>query len=224
MRFFTYACLILSLFANPGACLPASAEPASDKPATRTARNPDIEKRLNFHTVAEHQVFRGGQPSNADLAYLKEQYQIKTIVKLDFPDEEDRDDKNGGIPEEAKAEQLDIKIVRAYTLPRTKGTKVIWFAKAPDYKSIETAVNALLKKDQWPIYVHCVHGKDRTGLVVGLFRVLSTEPGIHMDLKPAHDEMDANHFNAPMNGLHPFLGLAEYWEKFEKSGGKALPH
>jgi protein tyrosine/serine phosphatase len=52
------------------------------------------------------------------------------------------------------------------------------------------------------IYVHCKHGQDRTGLVMGLERVID----VGWQPKDAHDEMVRIGFHTA------FLGLQEYFE------------
>jgi protein tyrosine/serine phosphatase len=67
------------------------------------------------------------------------------------------------------------------------------------------AIIALMKTatTEDAIYVHCKHGQDRTGLVVGLERVLNEK------WAPA-----AAHAEMVRLGFHTsFLGLNEYFEK-----------
>lgn len=54
-----------------------------------------------------------------------------------------------------------------------------------------------------PVYVHCKHGQDRTGLVIGLERVFDEG----WDPAQAYDEMAARGFHTG------FLGLDEYFER-----------
>lgn len=55
--------------------------------------------------------------------------------------------------------------------------------------------------------VHCTHGQDRTGLVIGEHRVL------HDGWAPqrAYDEMRAHHFHSALHGVH------ETWERFARA-------
>lgn len=210
MKRVLYVCLGLSLCAGLGACQSVKPAPA--------------EKPINFSEVVPKEVFRGGQPTNAQLAYLQEQYGIKTIVKLDFDEEEDLDDKKGKEKSErVMAKILGMEMVFAPTPPSTKligkSGKELNPATPPDSKSIQMAVEALKDRSKWPIYVHCIHGRDRTGLVVGLFRVLSEGK----KLEEVRAEMDARGFNTTLGFVHPLVGLADYWKAFEATGGKQLP-
>jgi protein tyrosine/serine phosphatase len=54
-----------------------------------------------------------------------------------------------------------------------------------------------------PIFVHCAHGQDRTGLVIGLERVLIEQQAP----QAAHDEMVKIGFHTM------FIGLESYFER-----------
>jgi protein tyrosine/serine phosphatase len=60
------------------------------------------------------------------------------------------------------------------------------------------------------VLVHCTHGQDRTGWVVGAYRVLYE--GVSKSV--AYDEMLKHNFHEVLHGLH------EAWEDFD---GKQLP-
>jgi len=148
----------------------------------------------NFREVTPG-VYRGGQPTAAGWAYLKS-LGVKTDVKLDLPSE--------GSDEEAA--KLGIKVVDASGPPADFRNAL----GAPKPERIRLAVQTLQDESQWPVYVHCRHGQDRTGLVVGLFRVLHD----HYTKAQAYKEMRAHHFHPALHGLH------EMWESFD---GKTLP-
>src|SRR4029079_7337114 len=73
-------------------------------------------------------------------------------------------------------------------------------------RMIDTIMTKLDDTTLMPIYVHCAHGQDRTGLVIGLERVIDEgwQP------KAAHDEMVKLGFHME------FVGLNHYFE--EKTG------
>lgn len=178
-----------------------SAEPKSDN------------KPINFYEVVPGGIFRGGQPTRAQMETLIKEKKIKTVVKLDLKSEE-RVDATDNFDEEAVVKELGIAIVDASTPPSTLTLPNSF--RDPDYNKIRLAVETLEDESKWPIYVHCKHGQDRTGLVVGLFRVLNANKNIHKDINAAYQEMKDYKF-------HPLPGLLEYWRKFEKLNGKELP-
>jgi tyrosine-protein phosphatase SIW14 len=106
----------------------------------------------NFHAV-EADVFRGGTPGAEGIAELKA-LGVKTILNLD-----DRYDVNE--EERALAQAAGIREI-------ANPMSGFWW---PENARVNRALRALSDPRLRPIYVHCQHGQDRTGLVVGLFRV-----------------------------------------------------
>lgn len=148
----------------------------------------------NFHLV-DVGVYRGGQPTAAGWAYLKSKG-IKTDVKLDLASEGSDDE----------AARLGVTVVDASGPP----SDIKNFFEAPTRDRIRLAVQTLEDESSRPVYVHCLHGQDRTGLVVGLYRVHHD----HYTKAKAFREMRKL-------GFHwEFLGLLDVWEDFD---GKTLP-
>jgi tyrosine-protein phosphatase SIW14 len=148
----------------------------------------------NFQEVGPG-VYRGGQPTSEGWVYLQKKG-IKTVIKLNLAPE--------GSDDEAVA--LGMVVVDA-SGPPSDVTNVF---DAPKPERIRLAVQTLENESLRPIYVHCLHGQDRTGLVVGLYRVLHD----HKTKSDAFKEMRKN-------GFHwEFLGLLKVWDDFD---GKTLP-
>ena len=79
------------------------------------------------------------------------------------------------------------------------------FLGTPKPERVALELKTLQDEKQWPVYVHCFHGQDRTGMVVGMFRVLHD----HYAKKEAYAERRRN-------GFHPLLrGLFKMWKNFE---------
>ena len=148
----------------------------------------------NFHEVGLG-VYRGGQPTPAGWAFLKLKG-VKTVVKLDLASE--------GSDEEAA--KLGMTVIDASGPPSDLGDVL----GAPKPERIRLAVETLRNESLRPIFVHCFHGQDRTGLIVGLYRVLHD----HRTKKAAYKEMQKNGFHRSLHGLR------EVWEHFD---GKTLP-
>ncbi len=120
-----------------------------------------------FHRV-DADVYRGGRPSYRDDVYLKfADLGIRTVVNLE-----------GGT--EAKREQEVIE--RVNTKLAEQGKPALTFVSfpidsftgtvltAPTDKNIGVLFHEIAQAPK-PIYVHCEHGKDRTGMVVALYRL-----------------------------------------------------
>lgn len=137
---------------------------------------------VEFHQVSPG-VYRGSQPNAADIAYLK-LIGIQTIIDLNDPI-----DKH--LTEEIQAKQVGIK---SEWVPLSG----FW---APKKEDVEKVLALMADKKNGPIYLHCEHGHDRTGLLVGLYRVRIE----HVSKWEAWKEMFAMHF-------HPILlGLSYFW-------------
>lgn len=148
----------------------------------------------NFHEVSTG-VYRGGQPTTEGWAFLKSKG-VKTVVKLNFESE--------GSDKEAEA--LGMTVIDASGPP----SELKNMFRAPKPEKIRLAIEALRDRKNRPIYIHCLHGQDRTGLVVALFRVI--EEG--RTKAEAYKEMRKLGFHRSLRGLH------EMWESFN---GKSLP-
>lgn len=107
----------------------------------------------NFRQVTE-QLFRGGRPSNANLAELK-QRGIGTVINLE--------NEPGPVANERRAaEQLGLNFV---------SSPMSWLTR-PEDQQVDNLLSLLADESAFPIFLHCRHGEDRTGLIMGLYRVL----------------------------------------------------
>ena len=142
-------------------------------------------------------VYRGGQPSPDGWIALKK-LGIKTVIRLDKPEE--------GANDEEQAKELGIEVVVA-SVPPSKWSERYEY---PSPEKVEKAIKAMSDESQRSVYVHCLHGQDRTGFVVGIYRVLHD----HYSKEQAYKEMLDN-------GFHPFFspGMVEAWGRFD---GKSL--
>lgn len=106
----------------------------------------------NFRQVHEG-LYRGGRPSVQDLKELK-QMGIKTILNLEnhrYP-----------VSQEKKvAAALNLNYI---SIPTAS------FFKPKDVR-VDQVLEILADPAQYPIFIHCTHGRDRTGMMVGLYRV-----------------------------------------------------
>jgi tyrosine-protein phosphatase SIW14 len=159
-----FAASILPLFAV--ACLSQTAEAAGSLPAIAEADIP------NFAQV-DANLYRGGMPSEQGLKQLKAAG-VKTIVSL----ANERKFVDG---ERAAAEKLGIRFI---FIPLSA-----W--RGPRQNDIDAFLSITDTKDQGPIFVHCLHGEDRTGAMIAMYRMQHdgwTE-------KKAYDEMLDNGFH-----------------------------
>ena len=101
-----------------------------------------------FQRVAEG-LYRGGRPTPAGLAFLK-QKGVKTVVNL-RPEDGER----------ALAEKLGMKYVH---LPISAWDRV-------PSETIQTFFQIVREPAKQPVFVHCQRGADRVGVMVGFYRI-----------------------------------------------------
>jgi len=141
----------------------------------------------NFHQVNEH-LYRGAQPKEEGLKRLA-QLGIKTIVNL-------REDDGLADKEEAKARAAGL---RYFSLPMKKAT-------APSDEQVAKTLAILENSENQPVFVHCHHGADRTGLIIAIYRI-------------THDGWTSERAKAEANqyGMHPWeIGMKNYIHDFYK--------
>lgn len=108
---------------------------------------------VRFQELEKGQIFRGSQPKDdQDYRDLKRRG-VKTIVNL----------------------RWDVSVEKSKEMAKKYGFKFINLPmKATDWPE-KTTVNKALKTiatpGLQPVYLHCQHGKDRTGLIAALYRV-----------------------------------------------------
>ena len=101
-----------------------------------------------FDQVAES-FYRGGQPHQRGYEYLKH-LGVKTIINLG--------------DENREAEEVRSLGLRYVHIPMSPWERV------PESK-IQMFFQVMRDRDSYPVFVHCKHGTDRTGFMVGLYRV-----------------------------------------------------
>jgi protein tyrosine/serine phosphatase len=110
----------------------------------------------NFHEVHPY-LYRGGEPTEAGLKKLQEKG-VKTIIDLRG---------TGPVTKEEK-KAVEHEGMRYINLPMD--------SRAPSKKTVTTFLNEVEKAKDAPdgkssVFVHCQHGSDRTGCLVGVWRV-----------------------------------------------------
>lgn len=139
----------------------------------------------NLQVVSEGALYRGGELDAAGVQHLKK-LGVKTIVSLE------------GKPEKLEAER---KLAQAAGMS--------WFVVPmnaliePEHWEVDSVLEILANPAMQPAYVHCKHGRDRTGMVVGIYRVEKDR------WQPAHAYREMKQL-----GFRPILwGVRRYFEK-----------
>lgn len=120
----------------------------------------------NFHDVTDG-ISRGGRPNAADVEKLARDG-VRTIINLE-------NEMQVVKAEERQAKALGINFI---------SSPMSW-SVSPTDQQVDKILEIMSDPKNYPLFVHCKHGRDRTGMVVGLYRVL--EQG--WTAKKAYNEM-----------------------------------
>jgi tyrosine-protein phosphatase SIW14 len=157
----------------------------------------------NFHEVHPY-LFRGGEPNEAGLQKLKDMG-IATIIDLRAPSEmkiNERDD----------AQKLGMHYIN-----------LIMDSRAPTEKQVDEMMKEIDKaktlseqgEKNKNIFVHCAHGSDRTGCMIGIWRV--TREGY--DYPTAYKEMRKYYFTPKFTRLSG--AVEQYAAKAHPAAGES---
>jgi len=126
-------------------CLPVLALRLS---ILQAAPIPSLEGVGNFHQVNEN-IYRGAQPHGQGFRALAKMG-IKTVIDL-----------RGENSEANAVQRAGLNYVRMH-----------WNGyKAPDDAQIAAVLALLNDSSQWPVFVHCRRGADRTGTAIACYRI-----------------------------------------------------
>jgi tyrosine-protein phosphatase SIW14 len=146
-----------------------------------------------FATV-EPGIYRSGRPMEEGYDRLKVQYGVRTVINLE--------DKMSAVQKEKQ--WADHQGIKYYSFPTNS-----W--ATPDDSKVEEILALLDDPNLQPILIHCEHGEDRTGLMVGLHRVFAQG----WTAKQAHKEMVAR-------GFHTLLFSLDRYFKNKTNGHRAF--
>ncbi|MBI2266955.1 MAG: tyrosine-protein phosphatase [Armatimonadetes bacterium] len=166
----------------------------SRMPCRSYVNSPPVGAIPNFDQVSLT-MFRGGLPTQEGADWLVANCGIKTVVDL--------------TPERPTG----------LTLPRWKNAKVYEISvsnyKSPDTGQVEQVLKLLDNPEIGPVYVHCLAGQGRTGLMIGCLRITqgrSAEEAYEelLTYDPHHitPEKEEEHRNDLKNFLQQF---ETYW-------------
>jgi protein tyrosine/serine phosphatase len=118
--------------------------------ATKKTDKVEYPGLTNFHQVVAG-IYRGAAPTDEGLKTLKSM-KIHTIIDLRSYTQAKH--------EKETAERMGFEWLN---LPMGK--------EAPTQKQVDKLLKTLAKADKEPVFVHCQHGADRTGCMIGIYRV-----------------------------------------------------
>ena len=114
----------------------------------------------NLHTVIPGKVYRGAQPSESSLERMVERYGIRTIVNL----------RGCGNPLPWYLDEGRVAQRRGIALEDISFS-AIHLPSAPELRTLLD----VLDRSEYPIFLHCRHGADRTGLAAAIVLALQED-------------------------------------------------
>lgn len=106
----------------------------------------------NFHKVND-QLYRGAQPQANGMKEIAA-LGIKTVINLRGENERTREEET-----EAKAVGMHY-----FSVPLPG-------LKRPSDEQVEQVLKLIEDPHNWPVFVHCHHGEDRTGIIIAVYRI-----------------------------------------------------
>lgn len=120
----------------------------------------------NFHVVSAG-VYRGAQPTGEGIEWLA-RLGVKTVVSL-------RCGRRAALVEKAAVEAAGMTYVN---IPLS-------YWKIPNEQTIDQFLELVDDSANRPVFVHCFHGADRTGLLIATYRIAR----LGWSFQEAYDEM-----------------------------------
>ncbi|MEB3195989.1 MAG: tyrosine-protein phosphatase, partial [Candidatus Sericytochromatia bacterium] len=136
-------------------------------------------------------LYRGQQPTDKGLAQLKD-LGIRHVVYLHFNQKQ-------AVHERQVVESLGMRFTH---IPMS------WLTP-PKPQQIDTWLKLTLDPTTGPVFVHCQHGRDRTGAMVGIYRIAHDK----WTFEKAYAEMKEKGFRTF------FLGLSYGVKRYAKANG-----
>jgi protein tyrosine/serine phosphatase len=143
----------------------------------------------NFSQVTTG-VYRGGRPDEAGIGVLA-QMGVKTIMDLE-------NDDAAIAAEKGWAEAAGIRFI----------SHPMNGLATPNDAQVNDTLATINDPANQPVFVHCMQGKDRTGLIIALYRVIDEG----WAPKDAHDEMMALGYNSLLMAMNGYFEAKTHWD------------
>ncbi len=162
----------------------------------------------NFHIIVDGAVYRGARPvDEGQIEWLRQNLKIKTIIDL-----QGKDPWYAAMFEPGeKKSQRNLEEKWAQT-----DNQITWINKPLDSvdrvhcgeaQRINHILDIIRDPKNQPVYFHCEHGKDRTGLIAALYETFYEKPAVNPEV--SHAEMISDGHNTTFCGaMDSYFDLA----------------
>ena len=140
--------------------------------------------KINKFAMVSPGVYRGSQPETAEDYQILKSLGIRTILNL-------------------RNERAKIRTERAFAAVAGLEVRSVPMSALlpPSDSTVDLALDDIKDLNLRPIFIHCQYGKDRTGMIVGLFRVEAE----HWTTKQAYRQMLSFGFSEILLGLEYYF-------------------
>lgn len=125
----------------------------------------------NLRVVSDH-VVRGGQPDPEGLKYLHAAGVRMVINLCGGPNLVSMFKGSAGGSSCVESPEVADEREMAKTLGLEFTSIPLDVFRHPSQQSLASFIDIVSNKDNGPVFVHCLHGRDRTGLMTALYRVV----------------------------------------------------
>ena len=114
--------------------------------------------KLNFSVVEPGILYRSGQPDGAQLRDLVAKHRIRTVINL----------------REMEKNRKEGKALREAAYARQSGLILLYYpvSDTPSLQQVQDFLALVKDPANRPVLIHCAAGKERTGMMVGIYRIV----------------------------------------------------
>lgn len=200
-RFILISCCCLAVVAGSGhAAEPTQAKPPAPHQSLSVRSSEHLYNLPGLHNVGRVApgIYRGAQPERDGYATLK-QLGIRTVIDLRTT--------------ESEKAQVEAAGIQAIAVP-------IEMTRNGLREKVDRVVALMADPANQPVYVHCRHGQDRTGIVVAAYRMTVDGWG----LKDAETEMQSFGFNDVWVNFKKFIRAYRPQQLSQRVGAVQTTH
>jgi protein tyrosine phosphatase (PTP) superfamily phosphohydrolase (DUF442 family) len=153
----------------------------------------------NIHVIVPGKVYRGAQPTAAGLDALAADYHIRTVVNLRGPCD--------------PADWFRAEIVATQRLQISQEDICMASGRLPSDQELRKLVD-VLDHAEYPVFLHCRRGADRTGMAAAVYMLLETDA----TLAEARGQLGLRYGHVPVGRtalMDQFLDLYADWLRAE---------
>lgn len=149
--------MLLGIALVAAAAASCSGPPASGAPDRALSESESSRVSVGNFARVDDGVFRGAQPDRAGFASLRE-FGIRTVVNLrDFHSDRVSRSAAGQAPEGLDLVEIEM--------------DALVDSDPPSRRDVERFFEVVSDPARRPVFIHCAHGKDRTGTMCALYRI-----------------------------------------------------